>query len=1122
MKKSFIITCLAVAVVVGSAVFLTAREPLNSKEGPTPGEFRKVNGVPVATMLNINRIAAWYEANGEQERLPGSGNAGTYYPRGTSTAIYSSGLVWGGQFKDGKTPEIRANGQSYRNGTKPGAILSLRTSQVEDPNADDVRIWRIRRDYSTANLQQDAAEINQVGLLAVTSGQVQSVRDQYGKDWKEWPAAKGAPFYDADGDGKYTPKFTGQTVNGVSVPVLYPEADEPGLAGADQVIWYVCNDIGVNQPWSCPESGMEEQTTIWGYGRTDPIGNVIFKRFRLMYKGTKDTPLDGKIENMYLCQWSDPDIGDNTDDFAGSDTVLSMNYAYNGVPSDSKYQAFGLVPPAAGFDFLQGPLVQGVTGQDVNRNGVDDGNDFGIWNLRRRGPGVINLPMTSAMYFAAGGRYTDPPFTLGGSIQWWQMLRGLPPTQQGPPDPAPVVNPTTGQPTVFWLSGDPTTNPKTGWCDGTLDNPGDRRLLLTSGPFTMALGDTQELVSALVCGLGNSNINSISIMKFNDRFVQLAYDSLFSLPKPPENPKVVAFVQDNNILLDWGTDSAAIAKTESVIVIGNYQFEGYKVYQFPDATGDPAKAILLAQYDKINGIKTISQPTLDPNSGELITLPVQYGKDTGLKYQLFLSTDAVTGRPFVTGQRYYFAVTAYNYTPTPENPFKTYESVASVNTIIPESARPGTSYPYTFNQQVPPTARGGDNDGSGDMKVINSTIQKGWTYVVTFDTAGGKPVWTLTNTTLGKTLYSGLTYLATVLADTTKYYPDREGGVQFTVVAPRVGLLLSMTNQSGQNVYEGRTWDYAAATTGAYSYNQDPNFGILANGSATSPSDGIDTLLGGKGNTNRDYEIRFDGTGSYAIMSFGLQRKTLQVPFSVWDVGRGSGDTPRQVIAGYKDSSQTSKWNVTPTGMVVGGKIRQVFEPIWITDYTYPGDSAGVAANALKVTQVMADQANPANAVNAAFIWVKNRDSIPPPTGTIYKFRKSHEIRSGDTYTWATSAVVNGNTELAKEQVTAIKAFPNPYYGSNRSETSRDVKYITFNHLPPGKSILRIFDLSGIQVQKLEKDDPGQFLTWNLQNANGLPVASGIYIVYIDMPDLGVTKTLKVAIIQEQQILSRY
>ena len=49
-----------------------------------------------------------------------------------------------------------------------------------------------------------------------------------------------------------------------------------------------------------------------------------------------------------------------------------------------------------------------------------------------------------------------------------------------------------------------------------------------------------------------------------------------------------------------------------------------------------------------------------------------------------------------------------------------------------------------------------------------------------------------------------------------------------------------------------------------------------------------------------------------------------------------------------------------------------------------------------------------------------------------------------------------------------------------------------------------------------------EFQRWNLANESGLPVASGLYIAYIELPELGETKILKVAIIQEQQIIDRF
>jgi hypothetical protein len=59
-------------------------------------------------------------------------------------------------------------------------------------------------------------------------------------------------------------------------------------------------------------------------------------------------------------------------------------------------------------------------------------------------------------------------------------------------------------------------------------------------------------------------------------------------------------------------------------------------------------------------------------------------------------------------------------------------------------------------------------------------------------------------------------------------------------------------------------------------------------------------------------------------------------------------------------------------------------------------------------------------------------------------------------------------------------------------------------------------------VKTIEKDSPQQYVRWDLANERGFPVASGLYIAYIEFPDLGSTKILKLAIIQEQQILDRF
>jgi hypothetical protein len=54
------------------------------------------------------------------------------------------------------------------------------------------------------------------------------------------------------------------------------------------------------------------------------------------------------------------------------------------------------------------------------------------------------------------------------------------------------------------------------------------------------------------------------------------------------------------------------------------------------------------------------------------------------------------------------------------------------------------------------------------------------------------------------------------------------------------------------------------------------------------------------------------------------------------------------------------------------------------------------------------------------------------------------------------------------------------------------------------------------------KSDNSQFKTWDLQNESGFPVASGMYIAFIDMPNIGMTKTLKLGVIQEQEFLHHF
>ena len=96
----------------------------------------------------------------------------------------------------------------------------------------------------------------------------------------------------------------------------------------------------------------------------------------------------------------------------------------------------------------------------------------------------------------------------------------------------------------------------------------------------------------------------------------------------------------------------------------------------------------------------------------------------------------------------------------------------------------------------------------------------------------------------------------------------------------------------------------------------------------------------------------------------------------------------------------------------------------------------------------------------------------------------------------------------------SIKAVPNPYYGFSQYETSQYSNTIKITNLP-GKCTVTIYSLDGKFIRKYERDEvymPYQQISpdleWDLKNSKGIPVASGVYLFYIQAPGLG-TRTVK-------------
>jgi hypothetical protein len=150
-----------------------------------------------------------------------------------------------------------------------------------------------------------------------------------------------------------------------------------------------------------------------------------------------------------------------------------------------------------------------------------------------------------------------------------------------------------------------------------------------------------------------------------------------------------------------------------------------------------------------------------------------------------------------------------------------------------------------------------------------------------------------------------------------------------------------------------------------------------------------------------------------------------------------------------------------------------------------------------------------------------NVDSQMPEAGTTFMITSAKPNSTEDVHIFTAPEVITENKEAATADVEKINVYPNPYYANNPSEPDRFTRFVTFNHMPE-RADVRIFNLTGVQVRRLEKNSPEQFLQWDLRNEADIPVASGMYIAYIDMPQLGKQKILKIMVIQSQEQLKFY
>jgi len=293
-------------------------------------------------------------------------------------------------------------------------------------------------------------------------------RESYGESFRL------APYKNVSGEKTYSPE----------------KGDYPHIRGDEAIFWINNNVCGLHGESGGTPLGVEIMSTAYAFNSEDyALNHTMFLSYEIRNKS------DRNYKDLYVGFFADFDIGFGDDDYIGCDSLLNLGYGYNGKAIDGSGQiyAYGNQPPAQGAMFL-------------------------------------NKKMSSFMYFNNGFHpiYGDP----ADNFQYYNYLQGIwrngtPLTYGGT-----GYNEESTNYTKYAYSGDPAT--KTGWTElsvngqGTYNDPGDRRGLLSAGPFNLKAGEKIKIDIALPFAqdLEGDYLTSVTMLKQNAQKIQEFYDNV--------------------------------------------------------------------------------------------------------------------------------------------------------------------------------------------------------------------------------------------------------------------------------------------------------------------------------------------------------------------------------------------------------------------------------------------------------------------------------------------------------------------------------------------------------------------------------------------------------------------
>ncbi len=572
---------------------------------------------------------------------------------------------------------------------------------------------------------------------------------------------------------------------------------------------------------------------------------------------------------------------------------------------------------------------------------------------------------------------------------------------------------------------------------------------LSSGPYTLNIGDTLVFITAIIAGENQQELlysldQAYKVLQFN-----------FELSKPPATPTLYSFAGNGEVTLYWND----IAEYSFDTFSGEYDFEGYRVYKSKD------KGItweLLEDYDKINDI----------------------GLDRGLQYS-YIDTNVINGI------EYWYSVTAYDRgdgsLESLESPKGSNTDAINLNLVIPISSALG---------RLPVTSDAAENIGTGNSnyilipKPVDDESLSNSTYEVYFNYT--------TRTDKGKLR----TQIETKIIDSTKTKPNQYGLAFktdriFDIVDLTTGDVLKEDNTYQPRAYPGIRYSTNGSVIPGIEfrvYEPNPNAPadslpvknnlLTINFSINAVKNNTDTVI-----SNRPFDIDKIQSTSDGII---LEIKSPEIISSVSRIGGGdnfeiefSVDDETQIInALYLISVQSKGIDANNDGII---------------SLSIKKDTLITIVDSLKNL--------------SSFIFdgikglVKFPNNNPPSPGNIFSVETVLPLKPNikDRYRFKLNSPVI-NPEVIANEINRIRVVPNPYivsslyepeFGELRREPLRQIQFV---NLPPECTIY-IFTVDADLIKTLNHNSTNGTEVWDLRTEGGRELAAGMYIYVVKTKD---------------------